>query len=73
MMWCGRCNNDVMACECEDLNERMRTASDSQYVALKWCRGCDSYYAKCDCEFPDFVIRTDGQYIDNPDIIDRFA
>ena len=61
MMGCGTCGQDVVDCKCEDLNQRMRDASDSDYVIMRWCKKCDSYYLRCSCPEPEWVARTGGK------------
>lgn len=72
-MWCGQCDHGIAECTCENLTERMRSASDSPHVALKWCRACDEYHHRCQCDDPDWVIRTDGAFVDNPVLLRRFG
>ena len=65
-MDCTVCGEDVWACKCPDLNDRMRKASDSEYVAMRWCQVCDSYYARCRCPEPDWVCRVGGRFMELP-------
>lgn len=57
---CGTCGKRIAECTCKDQDERLRQASDSDYVIFKWCRKCDKHYARCKCEVPDFGVRTGG-------------
>ena len=66
-MYCKSCQNEVEDCLCKDLNDRMRDASDSEFVMSKWCAKCDSYYTRCYCVEPDWVARTGGKLFPLPE------
>lgn len=59
-MTCGKCNHGIGDCICPDADQRLREASDSEFILFKWCRKCDKHYARCKCEEPDFGVRSGG-------------
>lgn len=59
-MWCGRCNKELHACVCPDINERLRAISDSKTVASQWCLACDKHHSQCRCERPVWGVRSGG-------------
>lgn len=61
MFGCNKCGNDVGACTCPDIDQRLREASDSPHVMIKWCLTCDKHYARCRCAEPLFGVRHAGK------------
>lgn len=56
-MWCARCQNDISACTCSDIEERLASALSGGMIALKYCKKCNLYYKRCKCEKPEWEVR----------------
>lgn len=52
-MWCGKCNNDLKDCTCEDLDERLADLKD--VLVYRMCNICKKHYARCKCEKPEWI------------------
>jgi hypothetical protein len=57
-MYCAKCQTDVADCTCPGIDESLKAAGKSPYIAMKWCSTCDKHYARCKCENPTFYILT---------------
>jgi len=57
-MLCGICDKPIRECTCDDINDRLKKACESPYVAMKWCMVCDKHYELCDCKVPAFYMLT---------------
>lgn len=55
-MWCIRCNKHLSQCECPDINERLKGATESGHFAYKKCSICGKHYELCKCENPQWAI-----------------
>jgi hypothetical protein len=52
-MYCGKCNNDLKDCTCEDIDERLK---DLQGVLVyRMCAVCGKHYVRCKCENPKWI------------------
>jgi len=60
-MWCVKCDNDLSYCKCPDIDERLRSISDSANIISRWCLGCDKHYSRCKCESPVWGTRSGGK------------
>lgn len=58
-MWCTICQADLSQCTCDDLEERLRSATEALdgKLVYRYCKKCDKHYAKCQCEEPDWGVR----------------
>ncbi len=65
-MFCGKCNNDLRDCTCNDLEERLADIADSPNIACRWCIECDQHYALCKCKRPNWKMKTGGQIVELP-------
>jgi len=64
---CHVCGAEATSdCTCLDMDDRLKTACDSPYVAFKWCRFCDKHYARCTCPAPQFYVRCGGKELSVP-------
>lgn len=59
-MYCMKCQNDLLDCTCDDLEERLASLKNSPKIIYKKCRKCDRHYARCKCEEPDWTTSRDG-------------
>ena len=51
-MWCGKCDHDLVECDCPDLKERMDKIIRSKFILSRVCATCKNHYAVCECETP---------------------
>ena len=49
-MWCCKCNNDLRACTCPDIDERLEKLSQSPHLALPICPKCGRHAVRCRCK-----------------------
>jgi len=51
-MYCCKCNNDLIRCTCEDLEERLNRAVMGGGFVYRRCRLCKKHYSRCKCKKP---------------------
>jgi len=53
---CTKCGKNIAACECEDAEERLKSAGGPNGVLIyRKCKKCQQHYAFCQCEEPEWV------------------
>ena len=62
-MFCGKCNNDLIKCTCDDLEERLNNISSHPNIGLNWCINCDKHYARCKCGSPEYRMKIGGKIL----------
>lgn len=55
-MWCVYCDNDAVACVCEDLDERCKKLSQRAKLKYRRCNLCYKSYAACECDDPEWFL-----------------
>lgn len=56
-MFCTRCQNELIDCECEDIEDRLERLANINSVVSQWCETCDSHHSRCECDNAEWVIR----------------
>lgn len=51
-MFCTKCQHELFACTCPDLEDRLKAIGASGQMVLTYCSGCGTYAAKCKCPHP---------------------
>lgn len=55
-MYCCKCNNDLSACVCPDLKERLAKLNrPGTNVFIQTCRTCGEHHGRCKCAAPDLT------------------
>lgn len=49
-MFCGKCDKHIAMCDCDDIDERLKSISESDHVFLAWCKKCDRHVDRCICK-----------------------
>lgn len=49
-MFCSRCQNHVLDCECDDIEERLRALSRHPGFETDRCANCSENRVDCTCE-----------------------
>lgn len=49
-MFCTRCKNTVVECECGDIEERLEQLAEHPNFATDRCRNCQSHPRDCSCD-----------------------
>lgn len=64
-MWCMKCNKDLGACICPDLQERLASLGQHPNLAMTYCSGCGEYHSRCKCSDPkpEREMRSEGKII----------
>jgi len=60
-MDCGKCNNHVHDCTCDDLEFRLDSVKEFAY---KRCSICLKHYERCRCKVPIWIVTSGGEEID---------
>ena len=55
-MFCCKCDNHVSKCVCGDINERLKSATQTGHFAYKKCKKCQNHYSLCKCDNPEWVV-----------------
>lgn len=58
-MVCGKCNKDLRSCKCSDIDERLESLKNDQYIIFKMCKICGKHYQRCDCQEPRWTTSWD--------------
>lgn len=49
-MFCTKCQNPIVDCTCDDIEERLRSLGQHPNFATDRCATCGEHAAECTCE-----------------------
>lgn len=49
-MFCTRCKNVVIDCECDDIEERLERLAEHPNFETNRCRNCQEHRQGCECD-----------------------
>lgn len=49
-MFCSRCSNSIVDCECGDIEERLERLSTHPNFVTSRCRECQKHRVDCTCD-----------------------